>query len=120
MNPLYMTAGSLYGQDEAAGGDAGAGGDQDRAVARDLVDRGAADLADRLGDAVHAVDVGLAQLAAVGVERQAAAQLDRAAGDEVAGLAAGAEAEFFQLEEDVGGEVVVQDGGAHVGRGDAR
>jgi hypothetical protein len=38
------------------------------------------------------VDVGLAELAAVGVERQAAAELDGAAGDEAAGLAARAEA----------------------------
>src|SRR5271167_3498274 len=96
------------GQDQAAGGDAGAGGDQDGAVAGDLVDGGAADLADRLGDAVHAVDVGLAQLAAVGIDRQAAVQLDRAAGDEIPGLAAPAEAEFLQLDEHVGGEVVVQ------------
>ena len=49
----------------------------------DLVDRRAADLADGLGDAVHAVDVGLAELAAVGVERQPAAELDGAVGDEV-------------------------------------
>src|SRR5208337_277877 len=75
------------GQDQATGGDASARGDQDGAVAGDLVDRRAADLADRLGDAVHAVDVGLAQLTAVRVDRQAAAQLDRAAGDEIPGLA---------------------------------
>src|SRR5260370_33928711 len=81
-------AGGSGGQDEAAGGDAGAGSDQDRAVAGDLVDRGTADLADRLGDAVHAVDVGLAELAAVRVDRQAAAQLDRAAGGEGPCLAA--------------------------------
>src|SRR5690349_7027477 len=103
------------GQDQAAGGDAGARGDQDRAVAGDLVDRGAADLADRFGDAVHAVDVGLAELAAVRVDRQAAAQLDGVAGDEVPGLAAPAEAELLQLDEHVRGEVVVQDGGPDVG-----
>jgi hypothetical protein len=44
------------------------------------------------------VDVGLAELAAVRVDRQAAAQLDRAAGDEVPGLAAPAEAELLQLD----------------------
>src|SRR6202043_3727533 len=91
---LRDRAGRL-GQDQAAGGDAGAGGDQDGGVAGDLVDGGTADLADRLGDAVHAVDVGLAQLAAVRVDRKAAAQFDRAVGDEIAGRAAGAEAEFF-------------------------
>src|SRR6185312_14020784 len=105
--------------DQAAGGNAGARGDQDRAVTRDLVDRGAADLADRLGDAVHAVDVGLAELATVRVDRQAAAQLDRAAGDEVPGLAAPAEAELLQLDEHVRGEVDVQDGGPDVGGGDS-
>src|SRR5207302_7818165 len=109
--------GSL-GQDQAAGGDAGARGDQDRAVAGNLIDRGAADLADRLGDAVHAVDVGLAELAAVRVDGQAAAQLDRAARDEVPGLAATTEAELLQLDEHIRGEVVVQHGGAHVGRAD--
>src|SRR5690242_21960491 len=105
-------------QDQAAGGDAGAGGDQDGAVAGDLVDRGAADLADGFGDAVHAVDVGLAELAAVRVDREAAVDLDRAVGDEVPGLAAAAEAEFLQLDEDVRGEVVVEDGGPDVGGGD--
>jgi len=35
-------------------------------------------------------------------------------GDEVLGLAAATEAEFFKLVEDVGGEVVVQDGRLHV------
>src|SRR5207248_6836783 len=99
-------------EDEAAGGDAGARGDQHRAVAGDLVDRGAADLADRLGDAVHAVDVSLAELTPVRVDRQAAAQLDRAAGDEVPGLTAPAEAQLLQLDEHVRGEVVVQHGGA--------
>jgi 3-oxosteroid 1-dehydrogenase len=63
----------LSGEDQAAGGHAGAGGHQDRAIAGHLVDRCPADLADRLGDAVHPVDVGLAELAAVGVQRQAAA-----------------------------------------------
>src|ERR1700722_10958131 len=58
------------GQDEAAGGDAGAGGYQDGAVAWHLVDGRAADLADRLGYPVHAVDVSLPELAAVCVERQ--------------------------------------------------
>src|SRR4029077_10187400 len=101
------------GQDQAAGGDAGACGNQDRTVAGDLVDRGAADLADRLGDAVHAVDVGLAELAAVWVAGHPAAHLDRAAGDEVPGLAASAEAELLQLDQHVRGEVIVQHGGAH-------
>ena len=53
-----------------------------------MVDGRAAKLADRLGYPVHTVDVRLAQLAAVGVERQAAAHLDGAVRDEAAGLAA--------------------------------
>ena len=58
-------------EDQPAGRDAGAGGDQHVRDVGELVDRRAAQLADRLGDAVHAVDVGLAELAAVGVERAA-------------------------------------------------
>jgi hypothetical protein len=65
------------------------------------------------------VDVSLAQLAAVRVEGQTAAELDRAVGDEVAGLARRAEAELFELDEDVRGEVVVQHRGADVGRAEA-
>src|SRR5207248_10945487 len=84
-------------EDEAAGGDAGAGGDQHRAVPGYLVDRGAADLADRLGDAVHAVDVGLAKLAAVRVQRQRPAQFYGPVGDEVPGLPARAETKLLQL-----------------------
>ena len=52
-----------------------------------LVHRRAAHLAHAFGDAVHAVDVGLAELAAVGVDRQPAAELDRAVAHEVLGLA---------------------------------
>ena len=44
----------------------------------DLVDARAADLTHRLGDAVHAVDVRLAELAAVRVQRQLTAELDPA------------------------------------------
>lgn len=39
-----------------------------------------------LGDAVHAVDVGLTELTAVGVDGQAPAYLDGTVGDEVLGL----------------------------------
>jgi hypothetical protein len=66
------------------------------------------------------VDVGLAELAAVRVERQPAAHFDRAVRDELAGLAAGAEAELFELDKHVRGEVVVQHRGPHVGGADAR
>src|SRR6478672_4026601 len=93
-NPLSASG---AGEDEARGGDAGAGGDEDVLGVGDLVDRRAADLADRLGDAVHAVDVGLAELTAVGVQGQPAADLDRAVGDERGGLAPAAEAELLEL-----------------------
>src|SRR5437588_250047 len=87
-------------EDQAAGRHAGAGGDQHVVHAGDLVDRSAADLAHGLGDAVHAVDVRLAELSAVRVERQPAVQLDRAVGDEVPGLAARAEAQLLELDQD--------------------
>src|SRR6266508_6871543 len=55
-------------EDEAAGRDSGAGGDEDVLDVGDLVDAGAADLADGLGDSVHPVDVRLAELTAVRVQ----------------------------------------------------
>ena len=85
----------------SAGGDAGTGSDQDGAVAGDLVDSRAADLADRLGDAVHAVNVRLAQLAAVRVEREPAAELNGTAGEKRPGLAALAKTQLFELHQDV-------------------
>ena len=85
-----------------------------------LVDRGSPDLAHTLGDAVHAVQVGLAQLAPVGVDGQPATDLDVAVAHEVLGLALAAEAELLELVEDVRGEVVVEDRGLDVGRGEAR
>src|SRR5690348_11112990 len=106
--PTGRAACLIGAEDEAAGGDAGAGRDQHRSVPRYLVDRGAADLADRLGDAVHAVDIGLAELAAVRVQWQGPAQFDRPAGDEVPGLPARAETKLLQLQQDVRGEVVVE------------
>src|SRR5215470_12651890 len=61
---------SARGQDQAAGGDARPRGDDDVLDAGDLVHGAAAHLAHRLGDPVHAVDVGLAELAAVRVDRE--------------------------------------------------
>ena len=55
-------------------------------------DRAAADLAHAFEDVVQAVDVRLAEQAAVGVHRQPALELDVAVGDEVARLARPAEA----------------------------
>ena len=79
-----------------------------------LVGGRAADQAHALGDAVHAVDVGLAELAAVGVDREAAAELDVAVADEVLRLAAPAEAELLELRQHERREVVVDDRGLHV------
>src|SRR5262249_56676656 len=86
----------------------------------DRVHGRAADLTNRLRDAVHAVDVRLAELAAVRVERQAAADLDVPVLHEVFGLAARAEAELLELYQHEGREVVVEDRGADVARPEAR
>src|ERR1700722_15926205 len=79
-------------QDHAARRHPGAGRDDDVLDVGHLVDPGPADLADGLGDAVHPVQVGLAELAAVGVDRQAATHLDVAVADEVLRLALATEA----------------------------
>ena len=81
----------------------------------DLVDRRPSDLAHALGDAVHAVDVGLAELAAVGVDRQPAAASVVAGTHEVLGLAARAETELLELLQHEGREVVVDHRGLDVG-----
>jgi len=62
-----------------------------------LVHRRAPHQAHALGDAVHPVQVGLAELAAMGVRREAPADLEVSVGDEVLGLAGRAEAEFLDL-----------------------
>src|SRR5271163_4307846 len=64
---------SVGREDESAGRNPGAGRDKNVFDVVDLVVRRAADLAHPLGDAVHAVDVRLAQQSAVGVDRQAPA-----------------------------------------------
>ena len=59
-------------------------------------------------DVVQAVDVGLAEEAAVGVDRQRAVEVDVAVGDEVLRLAPLAEAERLELVEDDRAEVLVE------------
>jgi hypothetical protein len=54
--------------------------------------------------------------AAVGVDREPAADLDGAVGDEAGCLATTAEPELLELHQHVGREVVVEDGGLDVGR----
>src|SRR5262245_34799814 len=100
---------SRWTEDQSAGRHAGARGHEDRTVAGYLIDRRASDLPDRFGDPVHAVDVGLAELTAVRVERQPSAHLDRAIGDEMPCLPARTQAKFLELHEYVRREVVVQD-----------
>ena len=67
-------------------------------------------LPDRLGDAVHAVDVGLTELTAVGVYGQRAAEFEVPFAGEVLGLPLPAEPELLELVQHVGREVVVEDG----------
>src|ERR1044072_4959146 len=80
----------------------GACGDQCAGGVRHLVDGGAAYLADGLRYPVHPVQIGLAELATVGVERQ------RALGDASRRLASSAEAELLQLHQHEGREVVIE------------
>ena len=82
----------------------------------DLVNRTSTKLAHTFGDAVHAVDVGLAQLATMGVEGEPAANLDGAAGDEILGLSPAAESQFLELNQRERGEVVVEDRGLNIPR----
>src|ERR1700744_1730366 len=65
---------SARGENQPAGRHPGARGDEHMLDVVDLVVRRAANLAHPFGDAVHAVDVCLAEQSAVGVDRQLAAQ----------------------------------------------
>src|SRR5262245_18933499 len=81
----------------------------------DLVTRRAADLTHRLGDAVHPVNVGLAQQTAAGVDRQAAAESEVLDGGEVLRFAAWTKAELLELHQHEWGEVIVEKRGLDVG-----
>ena len=83
---------------------------------RNLVDRRSAELADAFGDAVHAVNVGLTELTAMGVDGQPAADFDRTVGDEVLGLALAAESQLLELDQRERSEVVIEDRGLDIGR----
>ena len=76
----------------------------------DRVGRVAAQLADALDQREQPVHAGVdaRQAAAVGVDRQAAAGRDRAAGDERPALALGAKAEVFEEQDRVDGEGIVE------------
>src|SRR5271155_878552 len=81
------TFGDELAQDQARGRHTGAGGDQHVLDVGHRVHGRAPQLADSLGDAVHTVDVGLAELPAMGVDRQPTTHLDGTVGDEVLGFA---------------------------------
>src|SRR6185369_9158865 len=105
VNGTAVSSCRVSAQDQARGRYPGAGGDEHMLDIVDLVDRGSAQLPYTLRDAVHAVDVGLTELTAVGVDRQPATDLDGAAGDEVLGLTRAAEAQLLQLNQRERGEV---------------
>src|SRR6266536_2264797 len=104
----------IAAQHERAGRDPGSGRDEHVLHSVDLVDRRAPHLAHALGDAVHPVDVRLAELPAVRVDRKLAAELDVAVTEELLGLAPLAEAELLELGQDERREVVVDDRGLHI------
>ena len=62
------------------------------------------------------MDISLAELAAVSVDRQPSADLDRTVGDEVLGLALAAEPQLLQLNQREGSEMVVEDRGLNIAR----
>jgi len=67
--PPMARAGSVDAENDPARRYARARGHQHVLDARYLIGRAAADLADAFGDSVHAVDIGLAELTTMGVER---------------------------------------------------
>src|SRR5580692_5451239 len=83
-------------------------GDQHVAHVLDLVHRRTADLAYAFGHAVHAVDVRLAEQAAVCIDGQTAVDGDCAALDEILGLAATTETKAFDLREHERREGIVE------------
>src|SRR3954464_4270695 len=112
---------TIDAEHQRACGHAGAAGHENVLGIVDLVDRGAPHRPGAFGDAVHSMQICLAELAAVRVDGQPAAELDRAVGDEVLRLARIAEAELLQLRQDERCEVVVEHcrsdiGGSQPGR----
>lgn len=84
-----------------------------------LVGRRASHQSHTFGNSVDTVQVRLADLTTVSVGRQASTDLEVAFADEVLGFAWLAEAQFFELRKHQRGEVVVQDRGVDVIRGQA-
>src|SRR6185312_17324729 len=94
-------------EDESTCGDTGTRCHQYVFDVVDLVVRRAANLAHPFGDAVHAVDVGLAEQAAVGVDRERSTEREVLDCREIFRFPAATEPELFQLREHERGEVVV-------------
>src|SRR6185437_4233275 len=87
-------------EDQTACRNAGARGHEHVLDVVHLIVRRAAHLTDTFGDSVHAVDVGLAEQSAVGVDRHAAPERQLVDRHEVLGFAATAEPQFLELSED--------------------
>src|SRR6516162_11541764 len=107
-------------EDQAAGGHACSRRDEHVLDVVDLVVGSTAHLAHTLGDAVHAVDIGLAEQPAVGVDRQLPTERQPIHGGEVLGFTTPAETEFLELREHERREMVVDEGGLDVLRLEAR
>src|SRR6266852_9187036 len=89
-------------EDQTARRHAGPGTDNDVADILHLITRGSAHLADPFRDPVHAVNISLAELSAMGIDRQAPADLDVALADEVFRLARLCESEGLELRQHEG------------------
>src|SRR5690349_14462079 len=104
---MLKSSRSVRCEDQRTGGYPRARGDQDMLVVGLVVGR-TAHLAHTFGNAVHAVDVRLAEQAAVRVDRQIASEGEPFDGSEVLGLTLPAEPELLELSEHEGGEVIVE------------
>src|SRR6185437_5379674 len=91
-------------QNQARRRHTGAGGDEHVLDVGHRVHRGSPQLPYTFCDAVHAVDVGLAELTAVGVDGQPPAHLDGPIGDVVLGFTLAAEPQLLQLNQREGSE----------------
>src|SRR5699024_10689437 len=97
----------LSAEDQRACRHSGAGADEGVVDVGGLVGGTTPDLAHSLGDAVHSVDVCLAELSSVCIQRSRRVHLAEAVGQQIGGFAGTAEAELLELSENERGEVVV-------------
>ena len=80
----------------------------------DLIDRGSPDLPRPLGNPIHAVDVCFSKLSTIRVDWEVSPHFDSTIFDEVLRLTSTAKAEFFQLGQDEGREMVVEHSGLNI------